>query len=332
MSRATGIGSWPGTDVREALRVVRDLLADSAFGLPYLPELPARGPGAELVGRTAGLLVDLPVDLQPSGWRLVDRPGQDLHRTQSLMRQDLDELAEAFDGYEGELKIALAGPWTLASSVWLARGERALTDPGAARDLLASLTEGLRQHIRAVAAAVPGASLVVQIDEPGLPAVLDGRLPTASGYGRVRAVPAPAVSDGLREVLSGAGEHPTVIHCCAPDVPLPLLQTTGVGAVSLDTSLLSPAGEESVGTCVEQGLGLWAGVVPTDPTSGASTATVAAQGLVAMWQRLGLERAGLDPVVLTPACGLAGVLPAQARRLQQVCLDAARELTEAAGS
>jgi len=47
------MGSWPGTDVRETLAVVRDLLADpgnGVEGLPYLPELPDRGPGADLVG------------------------------------------------------------------------------------------------------------------------------------------------------------------------------------------------------------------------------------------------------------------------------------------
>mgnify|MGYP007121977724 CR=1 FL=1 len=94
------MGSWPGTDVRETLGVVRDLLAnpgDGAEGLPYLPELPDRGPGADLVGRGLGMLVDLPVDLQPSGWRLTDRPGHDQNRTGAFLREDLDELAEAFD-------------------------------------------------------------------------------------------------------------------------------------------------------------------------------------------------------------------------------------------
>ncbi|MGL5863725.1 MAG: hypothetical protein ACRCY9_21000, partial [Phycicoccus sp.] len=59
--RATGVGSWPGTSSREAVRTVRDLLLDGdGLGIPYLPETPARGPGADLVGRGAGLLVDLP--------------------------------------------------------------------------------------------------------------------------------------------------------------------------------------------------------------------------------------------------------------------------------
>ena len=54
MSTATGIGSWPGEDMRTALRWVRDVLGEvesdgTRFGLPYLPELPARGPGADMI-------------------------------------------------------------------------------------------------------------------------------------------------------------------------------------------------------------------------------------------------------------------------------------------
>src|SRR5712691_2780701 len=38
---ATGVGSWPGTDPREAIAVILGELPH----LPHLPELPARGPG-----------------------------------------------------------------------------------------------------------------------------------------------------------------------------------------------------------------------------------------------------------------------------------------------
>ena len=141
MTAATGLGSWPGSDIRTALREVRELLADGHVA--YLPELPARGPGADMVGRTAGLLVDLPVDLQPSGWRLVDRPGRDGARTGALWREDLDELAEAYDGFTGRLKLQVCGPWTLAASLWLPRGERAVVDEGAVRDIVASLRQGV---------------------------------------------------------------------------------------------------------------------------------------------------------------------------------------------
>src|SRR5690606_8774660 len=46
---ATGIGSLPGGDVREAAKTVTGSFED----FPHIPELPARGPGADMIGRTA---------------------------------------------------------------------------------------------------------------------------------------------------------------------------------------------------------------------------------------------------------------------------------------
>ncbi|MEO8556288.1 MAG: methionine synthase [Actinomycetota bacterium] len=328
MSRASGIGSWPETDVRQALSAVRDLLSED--GLPYLPELPARGPGADMIGRGAGLLADLKVDLQPMGWRFVDRAGRDSHRTSALLREDLDELAEAFDGFDGDLKVQIAGPWTLASSIWLHRGERALVDAGATRDLIGSLAEGLRVHLGELGRLVPKANLVVQIDEPGLPSVLSGELPTASGFGRIRAIDPTAAAEGLRDVVAAAGDRHTVVHCCASEVPLALLRNTGVKAVSLDTGLLSPHAWESVAATVESGVELWAGAVPTDEIRTKVTEVV--NPLVEAWRRVGLPLSDLEHVTLTPACGLAGLSPSGARRVQRLAVDAARALTETAGS
>jgi hypothetical protein len=328
VSTASGIGSWPGTSVTEALAAVRDILAED--GLPYLPELPGRGPGSDMVGRAAGLLVDLAVDLQPMGWRFVDRPGRDASRTASLWREDLDELAEVFDGYAGELKLQVAGPWTLASSVWLHRAERAIVDQGATRDLVASLAEGVRGHLAEVQRLVPGAELVLQLDEPGLPAVLAGRLPTASGYGVLRAVDPQVAAAGLRDVLAAAGERRTAIHCCAPDLNWPLLRGTGARALAVDTTLLGARGWESVAVTVESGVALWAGALPTDGSPTSVSATVDA--LVDRWREVGLPLADLDAVTVTPTCGLAGLTPEQARSVQQMAADTARALTETAGS
>ncbi|HEX7537576.1 MAG TPA: methionine synthase [Dermatophilaceae bacterium] len=332
MSRASGIGSWPDTDVRQAVSAVRDLLSED--GLPYLPELPARGPGADMIGRSAGLLAELAVDLQPMGWRFVDRAGRDAHRTSGLLCEDLDELAEAFDGYDGDLKVQIAGPWTLASNIWLHRGERSVVDSGATRDVIASLAEGLRVHLGEVAQLVPGATLVVQIDEPGLPSVLEGRLPTASGFGRIRAIDPTTAAEGLRDVVAAAGDRHTVVHCCAPDVPLALMRNTGVRAVSVDTALLTPKGWESLAATVESGVDLWAGVIPTDDTGGGARREVTdvVGPLVEAWRRVGLPRSDLSRVTLTPACGLAGLTPSGARSVQKLAADAARALTETAGS
>ena len=342
--------------MRKAVTTVRDLLSED--GLPYLPELPARGPGADMIGRAAGLLADLAVDLQPMGWRFVDRAGHDAHRTSGLLRQDLDELAEAFDGYEGDLKVQIAGPWTLASSIWLHRAERSVVDPGATRDVIASLAEGLRAHLAEISKLLPKATLVVQIDEPGLPSVLAGRLPTASGFGRIRAIDPTMAAEGLRDVVAAAGDRYTVVHCCASDVPLVLLRDTGVSAVSVDIALLTPKGWESVAATVESGVDLWAGVVPTVGIDAHGRATTqaatqaatrtrprpdsedSAQGsvtgvidpLVEAWSRVGLPVSDLSRVTLTPACGLAGLTPTGARNVQRLAVDAARALTETAGS
>ena len=42
---ATGVGSMPGTDAREAAKTV----TGSLEALPHLAELPARGPGADMI-------------------------------------------------------------------------------------------------------------------------------------------------------------------------------------------------------------------------------------------------------------------------------------------
>ncbi|GAB3435142.1 methionine synthase [Phycicoccus ginsengisoli] len=328
MARATGIGSLPGTDVREALKGVRELLADGH--LPYLPELPARGPGADMVGRGAALLVELPVDLQPSGWRFVDRPGRDAERAAAYLRQDLDELAEAFEGYEGELKVQATGPWTLAAAVELNRGEKVVSDEGAVRDLVGSLTEGLRVHLGRVRQLVPGARLVLQVDEPSLPAVLAGRLSTASGYGHLRAVDPQVVATGLRDVLAAAPEGvATVVHCCDPGIPLPLLRQTGVGAIALDTTALTPQRWESLAATVESGVAVWAGCLPTD---GSGTAREAAAAVERGWTDAGMPRASLGDLVATPACGLAGLTPEGAWRVSRAAVDVAAEWSERAES
>src|SRR5436305_15008706 len=115
---ATGVGSMPGEDIDAAI----GLVADALPGLPHLPELPARGAGSDMVGRTAAQLVDLHVDLQPAGWRLVSRPGLDEARARDRLDRDLDGLVPALPGYDGTSKVQLPGPGTLAATLGLDRG------------------------------------------------------------------------------------------------------------------------------------------------------------------------------------------------------------------
>ncbi|MEU6096023.1 methionine synthase [Streptomyces sp. NPDC047079] len=321
---ATGIGSMPGEDAREAAKTVTGSLED----FPFLAELPARGPGADMIGRTAGMLVDLYARVEPSGWRFGDRPGRDTRRARSWLGEDLDALEEFTQGYEGPLKVQAVGPWTLASALELRNGEATLSDPGACRDLAASLAEGLRLHLEEVRRRVPGALPVLQLDEPSLTAVLRGQVRTASGYRTHRAVDRQIVESTLRDVVAAHADGPVVVHSCAPDVPFALLRRAGAAAVSFDLSLLTERDDEAIGEAVEGGTRLFAGIVPgTDGPLSDPAGSV--MGVRTLWRRLGL-RPGLlaEAVTVTPTCGLAGASPEYARRALAHCVRAARSLAD----
>ncbi|MQY03150.1 methionine synthase [Actinomadura macrotermitis] len=323
---ATGVGSWPGDDPAEALRTALGEVPE----LPYLPELPARGVGADLVGRGAGLLVELPVRVEPSGWRFSDRPGRDTQRALDHLARDLDVLEELAGGHDGPFKIQVTGPWTLASAIELRNGQRALKDPGAVRDLTASLAEGVARHVADVRRRLPRATLLLQLDEPALPAVLAGTIPTASGFSRLRAVEEPIAEDALRQVIEKAGEVFPLVHCCASRVPFGLLRGAGAKAVSVDLSLVPKRDDDAVGETIDAGVGLFLGAVPgTDKGLPSLQATGAP--VRDLWRRLGFRPEQLArQVVITPACGLAGASPRYARAALKRCRDTARMLHEAA--
>ncbi|MGW6021705.1 methionine synthase [Streptomyces sp. NPDC055099] len=320
---ATGIGSMPGGDAREAAKTVTGSFED----FPYLAELPARGPGADMIGRTAGLLVELYARVEPSGWRIGDRPGRDTRRAKAWLGEDLDALEEFTQGYEGPVKVQAVGPWTLAAALELKNGEAALSDPGACRDLAGSLAEGLRAHLADVRRRIPGAQVVLQLDEPSLIGVLRGHIKTASEYRTHRAVDRQLVESTLREVL-GVHDGPAVVHSCAPDVPFALLRRAGADAISFDFSLLTERDDEAIGEAVEGGTKLFAGVVAgvdgplSDPAG-------SVMGVRTLWRRLGLNPGSLaESVVVTPSCGLAGASPAYARAVLAHCARAARSLAD----
>jgi methionine synthase II (cobalamin-independent) len=308
----------PGEDFAESLRTVLGEVPD----LPYLPELPGRGASADMTGRAIAVLSGLGADLQPAGWRLTDRPGIDQRRARSLLAQDLDTLEEMTQGYSGPFKIQVAGPWTLAATVERPRGDRVLGDHGARRELAQSLAEGLTDHIGDVRRRLPGAEIMVQVDEPALPAVMAAQIPTASGFGRHRSVDAPAASPPLEWVFSAiaaAGATP-VAHCCAADAPFSLLTGAGAVGLSVDLSLLTPAGFDDIGGAIEMRQLILLGVVPSlepdeVPSDGALTDRVL--GLLSM---LGFDpdTAG-ESLLVTPSCGLAAASPEWARRALGLC-------------
>ena len=323
---ATGVGSLPGEDPREAVRLVFGELPD----LPHLPELPARGPGADMVGRACAVLVDLHVDLQPTGWRVVNRPGRDEHRAVDFLKRDLDALEEVGEGYTGPVKVQVAGPWTLAATVELNRGDKVLADAGAVRDLTASLTDGIRGHLDELRRRLPGASWVLQVDEPMLPAVLLGSVRTASGFGSLRAVDGPDVTTALRALFTAMGEVFPVLHCCAARPPLQLMGETGAGALSVDGATLTTRDDDDLGALFEAGKALFLGVIPSLGPGVPPSPREAADPARALWNRLGLDPENLArQVVPTPACGLAGASTGWAHTALRLVRQAGQVLLEA---
>jgi methionine synthase II (cobalamin-independent) len=317
MTLATGVGSWPGEDAAAYLHAVRTVL-ESLPDLPHLPELPARGAPAAMTGRGLAVVDWLGADLQPAGWRLTDASGVDHRRARSLLAQDLDVLEEQAEGWSGPFKIQVAGPWTLAATVEKPRGDKVLSDHGARRELAQALAEGVRGHVRDVRRRLPDAErLVVQVDEPALAAVLGGKVPTASGWGRHRTVHPPEASDTLGwviDAISQEGAEPWV-HSCAAGTPLGLLRGAGARGLVVDLSRLDAADHEVLAEALEAGEQVVLGVLPTTDPSPVPTEKEVTE-TVLRW----LDMLGLDPTTVggtlgvSPTCGLAGASYDWARR------------------
>jgi hypothetical protein len=314
---ATALGPWPGTDPAEATRIIRGELGDPH--LPFLPELPDRGVGSDAVGRSGSLLVDLALDVQPHGWRLVDRPGKDAQRARSAMSTDINVLADiagAEDVSATELKIHLVGPLSLAANLYLHNGERALLDYGARRDIAESLAAGVAEHIRRVSAAAPGAGIVVQVDEPDIASVMAGTIPTASGYRTLRSVSGEEITGSWRllvEALKASGVVETVVSVPEIEAPIERVLAAGADGIALPLRALTTRQWEELAGAVENGKRLWAGAVPTyDPRAELPRTSEIVESIWKPWRQLGLPASGLAGLRVTPATGLAGYKPAAA--------------------
>ena len=324
---ATATGGMPGTDPLETARVV--------FGelplLPFVPELPERGAGAGMIGRTLGLLVDMPVEIVASGWRVSDHRSRDERLARDLLSRDLDvldQVAEETGSFADVLKVQASGPWTLAGGMELRSGHTVLSDRGARRDLAQSLGVGLAQHVGELRRRLPGVRVVLQLDEPSLPTILAGHVPTPSGVGTVAAIEESVAESVLQEVLEASGADATAIHCCSPAIPLALLGRSGADAVSLDASLLKSRHVDQLGELVEAGVALWLGVVDYRTTENLKP-DAAVRAILRLWNQLGFPLGTLaDTVVPCTACGLSGASPAAAKHALSVLAAVGQELLD----
>ena len=155
-------------------------------------------------------------------------------RARSALSTDINILADvigAEDAPAADIKVQLRGPLSLAAGLHLHNGERALIDYGARRDIAASLAAGVDGYLNRVAAAAPGARIVVQIDEPEIASVLAGTIPTSSGYRTLRSVPGQEVTDSWQlviDALRAAGAVEIVV--AVPEVEAPFDRILAAGA------------------------------------------------------------------------------------------------------
>ena len=325
---ATGIGSWPGTSPRQAAEVV----VGELHALTHLVELPARGVGADIIGRAGALLVDIGIDTVPRGYRIAAGRSAVTRRAASLLDEDIDALEEAWEtaglrGGKRAVKVQAPGPITLAAQLELPGGHRAITDSGALRDLAGSLGEGVAAH-RAEVARRLDTQVVVQFDEPSLPAALEGRLTGVTSLTPVHPVDESMAIGLLDDCVSAVGAD-VVLHSCASGLSWKMLQRSTIHAVSIDVATLTAADLDGVGEFVDSGRTVMLGVVPSTSPARPTSAEEIAKSAVAVNDRLGFPRSVLrERIGITPACGLAGATQEWARtaiELTQKAVDAIAE-------
>jgi methionine synthase II (cobalamin-independent) len=323
---ASGTGSWPGTAARSAAEVV---VGELGAAMAHVVELPARGVGADIVGRAGALLIDVAIDTVPRGYRLAARPGAVTRRAVSLLDEDIDALEEAWEtaGLRGSgrpVKVQAPGPVTLAAQLELANGHRAITDLGAVHDIAASLAEGVGAHRAAVSRRLD-TPVVVQFDEPSLPAAVAGRLAGVTTLSPVAPIDETLATTLLDTCVAAAGAEVSV-HSCATALPWKVLQRSNIAAVSVDVTTLETADLDAVAEFVDSGRAVLLGVVSASTPARRPSAEEVAAAVVAVTDRLGFGRAPLrDRIGVTPSCGLATATPQWAR----TAIGLARQAAEA---
>ncbi|MGO9286600.1 methionine synthase [Mycobacterium sp.] len=311
---ASGTGSWPGTSARQAAEVV---VGELGAALAHLVELPARGVGADIVGRAGALLIDVAIDTVPRGYRIAARPGAVTRRAVSLLDEDIDALEEAWEtaGMRGSgrpVKVQAPGPITLAAELELSNGHRAISDLGAVNDIAASLAEGVAAHRASVSRRLD-TPVVVQFDEPSLPAAVTGRLAGVTALSPVAPID-ETLATAMLDICAAAAGAEVSVHSCRAAIPWKVLQRSNINAVSVDAGTLQVADLDAIAEFLESGRVVVLGVVSSSAPPRRPAVEEVAGAVVTITDRLGFSRSALrDRVGITPACGLAAATPQWAR-------------------
>jgi hypothetical protein len=320
---ATGIGSLPGVHARESASIV----AGELDGFIHQVELPMRGPGADLIGRTVGQIVkvtgEFPLETTPDGWRVTSGANSLMRRAQSWWSEDADAMEFTTQEYRGDIKIQVCGPWTLAAQIEMINGERMIRDSGASREIAEALAVTVAALVNETRSRVPKAQgIYVQCDEPSLAAVAEGSLRTASGYGRHSPVASGVLETHMNLLMDAIRQEGGIpgLHSCSPRVPWDVVRKSGVQFISFDAHAGAPS-DEILGTMWEAGCGLFFGTVPSLPDGGIWDGISASAPARMAAHRLGIS--DFRNIAITPTCGLAGATPQWARSAYGACREAA---------
>ena len=154
-----------------------------------------------------------------------------------------------------------------------------------------SLAEGVATH-RAELTRRLETTVVVQFDEPLLPAALAGRLTGVTSFSPVHPVDEAVATALLDECVATVGGE-VVLHSCAPDLPWKALQRSTLHAISVDVSTLTAADLDGIGEFVESGRTVVLGVVPSTPPVAQPSVREVAKAAAAVTDRLGFSRSVL---------------------------------------
>jgi hypothetical protein len=144
-------------------------------------------------------------------------------------------------------------------------------------------------------------------------------------------VPVSDVVTSLGSLVRAVAERDSTVvaHCCAADPPVDVFRESGVAGVSLDLPLVGQTCDDALGTALESGVMLLAGVAPAVDTAVLSDPATTVAPVRRLWHRLGLDPETLaSRVVVTPTCGMAGASPDHVLRVLRLVRAAAGQLSD----
>lgn len=303
---STGIGSMPGDNSRAVTEIICGELATV-----HLAELPHRGPGSDLVGRAAGILTDLPFDVIAGDYRLVQGKSTLARRAKSLLSEDCDLLEEVWErsgrsssqkSSTNVVKTQVVGPYTLAASLELRTGVRAIKDSGAINALIDSLADGIATQAKDLARRL-NAQLIVQLDEPLLADVIDGYLKPPTRLDVINPITAQQVSEGYARFIAAVG-YPVILRSVRRRHPWEIFgQFDGV---CIDLGSITRKDYDALGALSENDCALFLGVIPVQQPIAHCAIEEVLQGVVQVTDKIGISRKTVArQAIITPQSGFA---------------------------